>query len=91
MQEKYKSHAKYAVDNFQVVLDDLEENKKRMMSGVFEEQDYNNIPVFAFANYVKPADRIYTLSYRLFMNVTPGNELSGLEILEGLRKQRRAK
>ncbi len=82
MKAKYKPHAEYAIENFKTVLDNLEKHKERMMSGLFKEQDYKNIPVFAFANFVKPADRIYTLGYRLFMNVTPGTELSGLEALQ---------
>ena len=86
MEDKYKPHAKFAVDNFKAVLDNLEKHKERMMAGLFKEQDYKNIPVFAFANFVRPVDKIYTLGYRLFLNVTPGTELSGFEILELNRK-----
>ncbi len=85
-EKRYKHQAKFAKDNFQIILDDLEKNKKRMMSSISEEQDYNNAPVFAFANYIKPEDREYTLSYRLFITVTPKGQLTGLEMLEQNRR-----
>jgi len=61
---KIKEQIKYIKDNFDIVINDLVANRDRFIheDKICELEDYDNVGVFDFGNWVRPdaeSDRIY--------------------------------
>ena len=68
--KEYKEQADFISENLELIFDNIRKNKNRLFSigGLSSTEDYKNIGIFSFANWIRPTEELSKITYRIFIS-----------------------